>query len=541
MPLPNFHACRLQNPGLFDQWAVENKGTRRVVIGRKKDSQKWEAQSIRYDKNAFTEAEARKKCQENDGILFEPASEAASGLHEFQEFAPVALTQSEVDQLLAGKSIEPVALVTGAAADAVVEESSGGGFDESKMQTEDIDNVEILKPGVFVDSVGKQVRVTAKDVREMVANVSLMPHIRPRFKLSHLDDKTHKVVTSLFAFGWLKNIRLVGDTIVTDIKKVPKKVAALIRKGSLRDISAEFWPKYYDSVTKKVVPNVLTAAGVLGSQVPAVKTLDDMIALFSEGTVPEAIRDYMVTAGLEPQSTEPVMLAEYTHKGGDYVELTPEELDRKLQQAREDATKDATNAILKQLSEALGLDGKDDPIKAVAQLKKEGDEKSKTLDVKLKEAFDAKTDSIIYDATRDKKMLPAEKDGYKSMVDGWRVAMLAEGKTDDDVHDRLVKFFEEKPALDIELDDEKGKHKEGETVPDKAIPRDVVAFTERDPQWKIDGEDAEEAEKIDELVRKGATYEEAFCEVTGATPIDALGPTSAADLERVRPWRDKEA
>ena len=78
-PYPNEHACRLRNP---DQYKTCRRNTRKsdgkeysvIYCQRKDDSEKWEEQAYRYNKNVWTVDQAKKHCNDHNGTLFEPAS-----------------------------------------------------------------------------------------------------------------------------------------------------------------------------------------------------------------------------------------------------------------------------------------------------------------------------------------------------------------------------------------------------------------------------------------------------------------------------------
>lgn len=77
-PYANEHSCRLVDPGKFDSFARKNcyaKSDGKCIdyIFGIKDG-KSEVQAMRYDKEIWTEAAAKKHCKDHDGILFEPAS-----------------------------------------------------------------------------------------------------------------------------------------------------------------------------------------------------------------------------------------------------------------------------------------------------------------------------------------------------------------------------------------------------------------------------------------------------------------------------------
>lgn len=80
-PYPNEHSCRLREPDEFKDkpWGRTERtsdGKRySIITGRLKDETTGTEQAYRYDKDTWTEAQARAHCKDHDGILFEPAKE----------------------------------------------------------------------------------------------------------------------------------------------------------------------------------------------------------------------------------------------------------------------------------------------------------------------------------------------------------------------------------------------------------------------------------------------------------------------------------
>jgi len=82
MPYPNEHACRLRDPGAFQEGRFRrtqrktNGKTYDIIMGRLKGSDTMTEQAYRYNKKTWTAAEARAHCKAHDG-RFEAASEEA--------------------------------------------------------------------------------------------------------------------------------------------------------------------------------------------------------------------------------------------------------------------------------------------------------------------------------------------------------------------------------------------------------------------------------------------------------------------------------
>jgi len=77
MPYPAEHSCRLTDPKKYDEWGSQDKEHNgkpyRVIRGKLKGKDEWEDQGYRYNKDTWTESEARDHCTAHKGIKFEPA------------------------------------------------------------------------------------------------------------------------------------------------------------------------------------------------------------------------------------------------------------------------------------------------------------------------------------------------------------------------------------------------------------------------------------------------------------------------------------
>jgi len=82
MPYPNEHACRIRDPGEFQDESFRRidrgEGSEKltIIIGRPKGQTTTATQAYRYDKEIWTEGRARTHCKENDGA-FEAATKEA--------------------------------------------------------------------------------------------------------------------------------------------------------------------------------------------------------------------------------------------------------------------------------------------------------------------------------------------------------------------------------------------------------------------------------------------------------------------------------
>lgn len=79
-PFPNEHACRVRQPGAFQDGSFRRQRTSSggkrldLILGRLKGKDTMTLQSFRYPKAAWTPAQAKSHCKSHDGAVFEPAS-----------------------------------------------------------------------------------------------------------------------------------------------------------------------------------------------------------------------------------------------------------------------------------------------------------------------------------------------------------------------------------------------------------------------------------------------------------------------------------
>lgn len=167
-----------------------------------------------------------------------------------------------------------------------------------ELLTEDIERVEIVRAGGPYFGSGSAAggdTVTLADLRAAADSFSaLRDELWAPVKLGHNDqqDATREDYGGLLtgdgapALGWLDNLRVEGAGLYADLRRVPRRVADLIRAGAYRARSIEFWRGYRDrSGTRH--PMVITGLALLGARLPAVRGLEEMVkALYADAPSP---------------------------------------------------------------------------------------------------------------------------------------------------------------------------------------------------------------------------------------------------------------
>ena len=153
-----------------------------------------------------------------------------------------------------------------------------------KLTTVEIENVEILAVGKWqghpkaVEYSKDDLDAIVKSFNELTANKKL--NYEPPVKLGH-DDKQKLLQEDGYpAAGWVNTLKRVGDKLVASFKAVPQKLADIIKAGGYKKVSSELYSDY--EIGKKKYPHVLKAVALLGGDVPAVKTIKDIVAQYGE-------------------------------------------------------------------------------------------------------------------------------------------------------------------------------------------------------------------------------------------------------------------
>jgi len=155
---------------------------------------------------------------------------------------------------------------------------------DENIETVDIDNVEVLAVGTWRGTpetktyTKKDLDEVVKSFKELTGNKQL--NYEPPVKLGH--DAGQKLLQKdgYPAAGWIESLKRVGDKLVANIRDVPKKIGDIVKAGGYKKVSSEVYHDY--EMGGKVYPLVLKAVSFLGGDIPAVKTLQDIIAQYGD-------------------------------------------------------------------------------------------------------------------------------------------------------------------------------------------------------------------------------------------------------------------
>lgn len=136
----------------------------------------------------------------------------------------------------------------------------------------ELKDIEIFEAGTY-----RGVTYVDADLDTMVKNFDeFKDQIKPVAVIGHDEDQDLLAKSGLPSAGWVTSLKKVGTKLVASFKDVPKVVADLIGKGAYKRISSEIYNDYLGK------GNALRRVAILGGDVPEVKSLDDILALYSD-------------------------------------------------------------------------------------------------------------------------------------------------------------------------------------------------------------------------------------------------------------------
>ena len=140
-----------------------------------------------------------------------------------------------------------------------------------------------LECEIFAVGQWNKDKYNSKDLQQMVDNFNeLKDVVKPPAKIGHSEHQDLLKKEGLPAAGWVDKLKMVGDKVIATFRDVPKVVKDLIDRKAYKRVSAEIYPKYKNPINGKVYNNVLRAVAFLGSDVPAVETLQDISNLYKD-------------------------------------------------------------------------------------------------------------------------------------------------------------------------------------------------------------------------------------------------------------------
>ena len=158
-------------------------------------------------------------------------------------------------------------------------------------QTVDFRGIPICRAGEWNGLTGKAV-VTPDDLAAVVDAYQDREVDRARVKLGHVSSLNDQALgDGAPAFGWVSNPRVSDDgkTLLGDLVDVPRRLGEVVGRA-YKNVSVEL-RKNVRTPSGKTHPTVLSGLALLGAAAPAVKGLDDLVALYASEPIPDTPTD----------------------------------------------------------------------------------------------------------------------------------------------------------------------------------------------------------------------------------------------------------
>jgi hypothetical protein len=133
-----------------------------------------------------------------------------------------------------------------------------------------IKNVEVFAEGIWNGNP-----ISAQILKNIVDSFEKTKEFyEPPLKLGHGSKQDLLKQEGLPAAGWVSNLRIEGKKLLADFSNIPNKVAELIKNRRYRKVSIELFKGL--KLKGQELPHFLGAVALLGADIPAVLTLDDI-------------------------------------------------------------------------------------------------------------------------------------------------------------------------------------------------------------------------------------------------------------------------
>lgn len=293
--------------------------------------------------------------------------------------------------------------------------SEDGATGEGEPVTYDISDVEIFRAGTWKDSSGREMEYTIEDLQNMAAAYDeLKDRFEAPVKLGHDNEQLLLQADGLPAAGWLANLRVAGESLIADLKSVPKKVYEILKANGYKKRSLEVIHNFQDDVTGKAYEHMAAGLALLGAQLPAIGSLSAVRALYGGAGEPAAYLYESSEEGIALLDEEDVE-----------VETEQEPIEAtNLQEIR--AALVRIEARVKEISEKCVACGNDEPSNAEAIISAPENPEEQESEYS---AFDGRVAEIVQNDFLEKRILkipPAFHDSVRRIY-----ASLSAGRGDE--------------------------------------------------------------------------------------------------------------
>lgn len=271
-----------------------------------------------------------------------------------------------------------------------------------ELTTHKIKGVEVFAAGTWNGD-----KYTVEDLDAMVAAFSQTNRTwRPYLKLGH-DDKQQILQNDGYPVaGWVTNLYRVGDKLLADFSDVPDKLYKLMMARAYNRVSCEIY--WNIKINEFNYPRFLSAIALLGSDMPAVQSLNDIISYYGLDWMnvveDKKVYDNLKSAGtVKTYNIDLVTKVEEEMPAENTVELT--KLQEEAQALREQNEKLSTD--LKKLT--ADFEAKSEQDKELETLKQFRIDAEKRFKEDAERIQKAQTEADLADLLKENLITPAMK------------------------------------------------------------------------------------------------------------------------------------
>jgi len=166
----------------------------------------------------------------------------------------------------------------------------------------ELNDIEIFEAGTYRGIVYDEAALDS-----MVANfTACKDELKPTLVIGHEENQDLLKNSGLPSAGWMTGVKKVGKKLLASFKDVPQVLMDLIGKGAYKRISSEIYSNYNGK------GHALRRVATLGGEIPEVKTLQDIVSLYSDS--PEGETSWVTLNEQDPQPVAAAQDADPTRK-----------------------------------------------------------------------------------------------------------------------------------------------------------------------------------------------------------------------------------
>jgi hypothetical protein len=273
----------------------------------------------------------------------------------------------------------------------------------SKLKTKK--GIEIFSAGDWNGDI-----YTTDDLDEMIRAFSETSNsMKPALKLGHTNDQKLLQSDGLPAAGWVGKLYRKGEKLLADFINIPDKIYMLIENKAFNRVSSEiFWD--INLGDNKVYKRLLGAVALLGSDLPAVSNLKEIVSLYNLDINVNDVKHYtennknLIIKNINKElilNVKDYTMTEVELKA--LKESLKKDFNLQIETVKKDfkSELDSKDQVIKELKESIVNDKKEYTAK---------------LEVERKEKLEIENDKFIGELEAENLIVPSQKSYVKELL-----------------------------------------------------------------------------------------------------------------------------